>query len=177
MQTPSRIVTVEIESHFLASALNDYVDVLQQKLNAFINEDTITLQGDDFYINVPHDKSEIVDILIEYFTNTFDGLDFLCDVISANKKKTENSISYFKIDISDYNWEDNSKYYEDFYPSKTLKKIKKAIARELDCSVKNISYEDFCDFIAVARICRKDVFVYNKSNNTCKYKQSYELDD
>lgn len=177
MQTPSRIATVEIESHFLANALTDYLDILNQKLTTSISNDITTLTGDSFYINVPHDKSEIVDILLEYFKNTFEGLDFLCDIIFENKRKVEKSITYFKIEVSDYTWDNQNKYYEDFYPSKTLKKIKKAIAHDLDCSVKNVSYEDFCDFIAVAKICQKDIFIYNKANDTCKYKRSYELEN
>ena len=128
-------------------------------------------------IDVPRDKNEIVDSLILFLQMNCENSIQVCKCIYENKNMVLDSISYFRVELveNDNNNQDKSKYYEDSYSKKTLKKIKKAVAKELGCSVKKVTYEDFCDYVACVESRITEIYVYDKINNNNKYKRNFTL--
>ena len=77
----------------------------------------------------------------------------------------------------DYGWggDDESRYYEDNYDEDTLKEIYKTIAAKNHCSLENVTYEDFCEYVGCEMSTEENSFRYIKETGEIQRNHSFEL--
>lgn len=98
--------------------------------------------------------------------------------IVKNKRKLIEATTYAEFSCSDYGWQGDSesRYDESNYDEDTLNEIYKTIAEEQNKSIDEITYYDFCDYVADKTSIEEDTFRYTRDTGEVEKGHSFTLE-
>ena len=93
------------------------------------------------------------------------------------KESIESDLDFIEFISGSVGWggDDESRYYEDNYDEDTLKEIYKTIAAKNHCSLENVTYEDFCEYVGCEMSTEENSFRYIKETGEIQRNHSFEL--
>lgn len=173
----SSFVTLNANSKTLGEILDKYSDELCDDYCAnYSNKDgQIEFYIDEGYADVPYLKKQIVKCVAEIF-DMFN--DEISEEIRNKEKEILADLKEFKMETGDVGWQgdSDSRFYPENYSKKRLKGYYKAIAEEKGCSVKEVTEDDFCEYVSDKISVDERVAVYNHETGKISVKKDFYLE-
>lgn len=180
----------------------DYHDSILTNLD--VDGKIITYTEDECaWFEAPENFRDSLNTFIEMFDNTYaqisrrgvvpdmediEGADFdesemslvskFAKEVLLRNKEIYDDIESVDFELREYGWggDSESRFYPDMYSKKSLDQIYKNIASEKGVSVKDVTEDDFSDYVCGRQSIETSTFSYDKKTGRSKHKFSMELD-
>lgn len=191
----SSFVIINVKNPVLAKIIEKYQKEISERLYAYLNQSSETeweIHIEEGWIELPNKTSEIIEVLIKLFSESiyFDEYETEEEILNAlhtesgkdiykNRKEIMDNMERLEINNQNIGWQgdDDSRFEEENYSKKYLKKLYKQIAEEFDCDVEDVDEELFCEFVADKMSVEEDTIIYEKETGKLKKTHNYYLED
>ena len=195
----SSFIIINAKNKELARVASEYKEEFAKHYaHAEINGEDVQIHIEEPYTNLPENKKELIHFLISAITETslyayeYEELDEYANIILKklgdkelakslfkDRKAIMEAMKHIEITKTTYGWEgdDDTRFDEESYDKKTLKKIYKEIAKEYDVDVEEIDEEMFSDYVADKSSVEEITYSYDKATGKEKTKREYRLEE
>lgn len=191
----SSFIVINVKNPILAKLIEEYKEKISERLYAHIaqaSDDEYTIHIEEAYIDLPNNKNEIIEILIRLFSQSiyFDEYETeeeilekltenLAKEIYSNKDEIMDNMIELEMTYQNIGWQgdDDSRYDEENYSKKYLKKIYKEIAEEYDIDIDEVDEDMFAEYVSDKTSIEEDKVVYKKETGKIKKTHNFYLED
>jgi hypothetical protein len=169
----SSFVTFSVNSKTLKEILEKYSS--EDGVRFFLDNDCVEVHADEYYVDIPNCKRDIVSSIHELFSYVNNDIS---EEILANKNNILNDITQFEMTVEETGWDGDSdeRFYPEMYPKKKLKEYYEDIAKELECSVEDVTEEDFSEYVSDKISVHSNRVVYNHKTGKVKVTEDFYLE-
>lgn len=191
----SSFVIVNVKNPILAKLIEKYQEEIAERLYAQLiknSDDDWSIHIEEGWVELPEKNNEIIEVLIKLLSQSiyFDEYESDEEIFAAlsedlakeifkNKKEIMDNMERLEINNQNVGWQgdDDSRFEEENYSKKYLKKLYKQIAEEFDCDVEDVDEELFCEFVADKMSIEEDTIIYEKETGKLKKTHNFHLED
>lgn len=193
----SSFVTLNVNSKTLAKIFEQYQYLFEDDCCEHIDvgEDCVELYADETYAEIPDSKKQIIISILsaigceaylddneenidEDELDGYEGREDLYKEIASKSKEILADMESFEMTCGDVGWQGDSesRYDTDNYDEETLKMYFEEIANEKDCSVDDITDEDFQEWVSDKVSTEENTYSYDAKTGKEEHSHSFTVE-